>query len=243
MTIAPENASSATLSRIEHHSVQDRVYEQLRHVLMKGGFAPGQKVSSRKLAAQLGTSDMPVRAALVRLLAEGALVQNANGTFSVPLISMRKFKDVMTMRAMLEGEAASQACGRIDSQGFMELRAAAAGLAEAVAADDIEEYLDHNQKLKFAIYRYSPSLTLQSLIRLLWLQAGPFLRHLNKGLDRMAATANFHDDAIAALERGDSKGAGDAIARDILAGMEFLSLHGEFAPDDETPPAFDLIID
>lgn len=235
-------APTATLSRIEYQSVQDQVYNQLRDVLMKGGFAPGEKVSSRKLAARLGTSDMPVRAALGRLLAEGALVQNENGTFSVPLISLRKFREVMTARALLEREATSQACGLIDAAGFEELHDAAAGLTRAISANAIEDYLDHNQKLKFAIYRYCPSQTLQSLIRLMWLQAGPFLRRLNKGLDRMNE-ANFHDEAIAALKCGDGKAAGDAIARDILSGMEFLSIHGEFVDDEPAPAAAGPSID
>ena len=208
---------------------------------MRGGFAPGEKVSSRKLAARLGTSDMPVRAALGRLLAEGALVQNANGTFSVPLISLRKFQEVMKTRALLEREATSEACGQIDGAGFEELHDAAAGLDRAISENAIEDYLDHNQRLKFAIYRYCPSQTLQTLISLMWLQAGPFLRHLNKGLDRMIE-ANFHDEAIAALERGDGKAAGEAIARDILSGMAFLSTHGEFAAEEPVPAVTGLEI-
>jgi len=222
-----------SLARIEYQSMQKEVYDRIRLALMRGGFEPGQKVSSRRLASQLGTSDMPVRASLGRLLAEGALVQNTNGTFSVPLISLRKFREVMTLRAMLEGEATSQACGHIDRVGIEELRSCAAGLAKAMEHNEIGEYLDYNQRLKFTIYRYSPSQTLQSTIRLLWLQAGPFLRHLNQGLKHMVK-ANFHDDAIEALTKGDGEKAGNAISRDILAGMAYLTIHGKFAlePDE-----------
>lgn len=223
---------AVSLRRIDFQSMQDKVYEQIRDVLMRGGFEPGQKVSSRKLAAVLGTSDMPVRAALGRLLAEGALVQNANGTFSVPLISRRKFQEVMTLRAMLESEATRQACGRIDHKGFSELHRCAAGLAAAIERNRIDDYLDYNQRLKFTIYRYSPSQTLGSMIRLLWLQAGPFLRHLNHGLEQMVR-ANFHDEAIAALETNDSGEAAAAIARDILAGMAYLEEHSHFAPEEQ----------
>ena len=37
-----------------------RIYGELRQALMSGKFEPGQKLASRKLAATLGTSDMPV---------------------------------------------------------------------------------------------------------------------------------------------------------------------------------------
>jgi DNA-binding GntR family transcriptional regulator len=219
------------LVRIDFQSMHDKVYEQITQVLMRGGFEPGQKVSSRKLASVLGTSDMPVRAALGRLLAEGGLVQNANGTFSVPLISQRKFREVMELRALLEGRATAEACGRIDKAGFAELRECAAGLHAAIKKNDIHEYLDFNQRLKFTIYRYSPSRTLMSHIELLWLQAGPFLRHLNTDLRQMIK-ANFHDEAIAALKKDDSAKAGAAISRDILAGMVFLLERAKFAGDE-----------
>lgn len=220
------------LTRIDYRSMQDKVYQQIKDVLMRGGFEPGQKVSSRKLAAVLGTSDMPVRAALGRLLAENALIQNANGTFSVPLISQRKFHEVMTLRAMLEGEATAQACGNIDKAGFTELERCSTGLAAAIEHKRIDDYLDHNQRLKFTIYRYCSSQTLQNMIQLLWLQAGPFLRHLNQGLEQMVR-ANFHDEAIEALKEGNHKRAADAISRDILAGMDYLKEHGQFMPEEE----------
>lgn len=220
--------SGIPLVRIDFQSMQDKVYEQITQVLMRGGFEPGQKVSSRKLAAALGTSDMPVRAALGRLLAEGGLVQNANGTMSVPLISQTKFREVMELRALLEGQATRDACGRIDRVGFRRLDEYAKGLEAAIVENDIHGYLDFNQRLKFTIYEYSPSRTLRSHIELLWLQAGPFLRHLNYDLKEMT-NANFHDDAIAALRSGESDRAGHAISRDILAGMRFLLANARFA--------------
>lgn len=227
-------AKTPTLKRIDFQSMQDRVYEEIRDVLMRGGFEPGQKVSSRKLAASLGTSDMPVRAALGRLLAEGGLVQNPNGTFSVPRISRRKFTEIMTARALLEREATIQACGHIDKAGFNELKRCSVGLRKAIEDQAIHDYLDYNQRLKFTIYRYVPSQTLQSLIRLMWLQAGPFLRHLNQGLERIEVL-NFHEDAIAALEAGRAEEAGDAVARDISSGMMYLQKNAHFEPaeDDE----------
>ena len=228
MVSSVQNKRSIPLVRIDFQSMQDKVYEQITHVLMRGGFEPGQKVSSRKLAAMLGTSDMPVRGALGRLLAEGGLIQNSNGTFSIPLIGKTKFREVMELRALLEGKATAQDCGNIDRNGFKDLRDCSEGLAAAIEQNNIHGYLDFNQRLKFTVYRYSPSETLKSHIQLLWLQAGPFLRHLNTDLRQMTV-ANFHDDVIAALHRNDRRKASVAMSRDILAGMKFLLENAEFA--------------
>ena len=43
--------------------VQDRVYAELRRWLMVGRFLPGEPITLRNLASELGVSPMPVRAA------------------------------------------------------------------------------------------------------------------------------------------------------------------------------------
>lgn len=228
--------SELPLTPIDFQSMQNKVYEQISSVLIRGGFAPGQKVSSRKLAAALGTSDMPVRAALGKLLAQGGLQQNPNGTFSVPWISRSKFREVMELRAILEARAAREACGRIDQQGFRELEKFGAGLDASIVSNDIQAYLDFNQRLKFKIYGFSQSETLKAHIQLLWLQAGPFLRHLNQDLQKMRH-ANYHDDAIAALRAKHRDHVARAIMRDILAGMEFLLQNASFSQGEPTSGA------
>ena len=206
------------------------MYDQLRTVLMRGGFEPGQKLSGRMIAKALGTSEMPARAALGRLLAERALVQKPNGTFAVPVATRKRFQEVMELRALLEGHATFEACRHIDAPGLNEIRACGAGLSQAFASNDLASYLDYNQKLKFSIYKFCSSETLRSHIELLWLQCGPFLRHLSVD-PKKSPPASFCDDAINALVEGDASSAGEAISKDIRSGMQFLLVHGTFAED------------
>ena len=49
------------------------IYEELRTRLITGKIVPGLGLSTRGLAAELGVSQMPVRDALSRLAAEGAV--------------------------------------------------------------------------------------------------------------------------------------------------------------------------
>jgi DNA-binding GntR family transcriptional regulator len=218
------------LEPIDFQSMQDKVYEQLRSVLMRGGFEPGQKISGRMVGKALGTSEMPARAALGRLLAERALVQKANGTFAIPVATRQRFQEVMELRALLEGHATFQACHRIDRPGLEELRWAADGLTKALSDNNLEEYLDFNQKLKFGIYRYCSSETLRSHIELLWLQCGPFLRHLTVDPSKVRAES-YCEEAVDALFARDADAASAAITRDILSGLEFLLVHGKFLPE------------
>ncbi|GAC1045186.1 MULTISPECIES: GntR family transcriptional regulator [Rhizobiaceae] len=223
--------SGLALEPIDFQSMQDQVYEQLRTVLMRGGFEPGQKLSGRMVGKALGTSEMPARAALGRLLAERALVQKSNGTYAIPIATRTRFKEVMELRALLESHATLQACERIDSDGLRELRRSSDGLIKALNDNNLEQYLDFNQKLKFGIYKYCSSETLRSHIELLWLQCGPFLRHLSVAPGDARATS-YCEEAVDALVARDAAKAGAAISKDIRSGLDFLLVHGQFADDD-----------
>ena len=71
--LAPRIVTPA-LKAVEQETMADKVYQQLREALMSGRFAPGQALSLRSVAEAVGSSTMPVRAALTRLHAERALV-------------------------------------------------------------------------------------------------------------------------------------------------------------------------
>jgi DNA-binding GntR family transcriptional regulator len=219
-----------SLGQIDFAPLHERVYAEVRQAIIAGRFEPGQKLASRKLAAALGTSDMPVRAAISRLTAEGGLVRMANGTFVVPVLGRQQFKEVMELRALLEGRATSLACGKIDREGFRRLRRHSKDLDEASREEDIVAYLDANQKLKFTIYRYCESPTLTALIEMLWLRAGPALRfHLT--VLKQITRISYHHQAIEALEQKQAKAAAGWIFRDIQEGMQSLLSVARFADD------------
>ena len=220
------------VAQIDFAPLHERVYDELRSALITGKFTPGQKLTSRKLAAALGTSDMPVRVAISRLTAERGLIQLANGTFIVPVLSRGQFREVMELRALLEGRATALACGRINAAAFRRLHKYSAELDAASEEADIVRYLEINQKLKFTIYAHCVSFVLRGLIELLWLQAGPVLRYHSRVLQDITKI-NFHREAIVGLERGDRAAAARAIARDIKAGMRTLLKVGQFRADND----------
>ncbi|MGC9333129.1 MAG: GntR family transcriptional regulator, partial [Anaerolineae bacterium] len=51
--------------------LSDRVYEALRDAIIDGRLEPGQWLRQEALAQELGVSQMPIREALKRLVAEG----------------------------------------------------------------------------------------------------------------------------------------------------------------------------
>ena len=68
----------------------------------------GSSAEGVDLAESLGVGQMPVRAALQRLAAEGALHNVPNVGVTVPKLSRSEFDDVLVNRLLLEGEAAER---------------------------------------------------------------------------------------------------------------------------------------
>jgi len=58
---------------LERQTLGERAYAKLADLLISGRLAPGEKLSLRAAADVLGVSIMPVREAVSRLVADGAL--------------------------------------------------------------------------------------------------------------------------------------------------------------------------
>ncbi len=89
-------------------SLADRVHADVSARLQRGDISPGDRLVDTQLAAEYGTSRMPVREALLRLVTEGFLTGTTRG-FIVPRLSLENIRDVFEVRKLLEPIAASQA--------------------------------------------------------------------------------------------------------------------------------------
>jgi DNA-binding GntR family transcriptional regulator len=219
------------LTPIETQPLHEQVYEKLRYALMSGQIAPGRKLTSRKLARELGTSDMPVRSALLRLQALRALDQLSNGSMILPAMTRERFSDLMTTRLICEPEATRKAVAGLDRAGVLKLRQVAFALTAAAEDQDIDAYLLHNHDFKFSIYAACGSPSLLFLIETLWLQVGPFLRQFSGQFDndlRGILDLDYHDDIVKCLEDRDGDGAAELLARDISEGYKYLMDCGQF---------------
>lgn len=195
-------------------SVQDSVYDQLRHSLMVGRFLPGESITLRSLAAELGVSPMPVRAALRHLIAEGGFEMLPNRSVRVPHMTRERLKELLTMRRELEGMITAQACRRMTDAEFRGLEKLHAINARALKLRDQRMIRSINQQFHFAVYSLARSWVLMPVIEALWLRAGPFM-HLAQISPGIIWDGRHHNDLMDALSRRDAKAARRAIQRDI----------------------------
>ena len=198
------------------------VYEDLRQRMLTGKIVPGVSLSTRSLALEMGVSQMPIRDALSRLAAEGAVQIRSKRRIEVAPMTAERFADILSCRMLLEPEAAVLALPHISSALTRQLREIDAALDASIESGDVLAYMENNFRFHFAIYRANGRPVLNRLIESLWLQFGPFMRVVTGRL----GTANLvdqHRHATQAIADGNAAELRDAIAADITDGMELLA--------------------
>ena len=151
------------------------VYEDLRLRMITGKITPGVGLSTRGLALELGVSQMPVRDALSRLAAEGAVRIRSKRKIEVPLMTEARFTDLLACRLLLEPEAAALALPHISPARLKRLAEIDAELDAAMERGDVIGYMECNFAFHFNMYQANGRATLNRLIETLWLQFGPFM--------------------------------------------------------------------
>lgn len=202
-------------------TAHERVYQQLRQRILFGGFQPGRPVTLRGLAEEMAVSPMPVRDAVRRLTAEGALSMHGNRRVSVPDMSPAKFGEVVFARMALEPELAARALDRFSAADVEALKGIDAAIDAAMARDDAEGYMRNNYRFHYCLYEKAEAPTLLALVASIWLQFGPFMRLVYGRF----GTARLQDQHQVALEAIAERNAGLlrlAIAEDIRQGMRFI---------------------
>lgn len=213
------------------------IYSQLKEMLISGQLIPGEPLSLRSLAADLGVSVMPIREAIQRLAAERALEVLPNRTIRVPRMSEETFREITEIRKNIEGFAVARA-----SKLITEAELALAEKAQARFSEELKKrnpnrtglILD-NKKLHFTIYKAARMPTLLALIEVLWMRIGPILNYdLRTATDRVQQkpAVLHHDHLLTALRCRDGLAASLALEGDIDSAARFIIIAGDLITSD-----------
>lgn len=193
------------------------VYRRLRGMILFGDLAPGQPVTIQGLVSELGTGITPIREAIRRLTAEGALEFKGNRRISVPTLTLSQLDELSFARLTIEPQLAIIAASRMDANDIRRLESIDQNLNIAIENGDVPAYLEHNYHFHTGLYAHSDAQILLSIAGALWLRVGPSLRVV---CGRYGTTnlPDKHEEALQALCAGDANAVGQAIHEDIKQG-------------------------
>ncbi|MBQ1091303.1 MULTISPECIES: GntR family transcriptional regulator [Streptomyces] len=143
--------------------LRDRVYEALLELITTRALQPGQHLVESELAGHLGVSRQPVREALQRLNTEGWVdLRPAQGAF-VHEPTEEEADQLLTVRTLLEAEAARLAAANATKDGIDALEALLHEGLEAVADDDVDAAVALNARFHAKIMELAGNAVLAEL--------------------------------------------------------------------------------
>jgi len=153
----------------ERASIEQRVAQSLRALIVAGQLPEGAQLVQRELAARLGVSQTPVRASLGRLQREGFVAVGSTGRAFVSRLTREDFEEIYAARLGLEGLAARLGAEAAGTKELASMRATLASLERAAAAQDLDAYLALRWEFYGTAYRASGRRRLaEEVERLYW---------------------------------------------------------------------------
>ncbi len=123
----------------------------LRAAILRGDYAPRQRMIEADLCAELGASRFAVRATLRALAAEGLIEVQPNKGARIREIPLAEAIEITEVRMVLEGLVAARAAQRVTSGDKAQLRGIVADMRRAVRGAELLRYSELNAGLHAAI--------------------------------------------------------------------------------------------
>ena len=211
----------AVFGAVEHTTLRDHAYARLREALMTGRFDPGEHLTIRGLAAAFGVSPTPIREAVGRLAAEGAIEAEPNKWMRVPRLSAEELRELRDIRVALEGLATERAAALITAAELAEVKRFDAEIVALRPSGDWKAMMAWINRLHFAIYRASRMPALVRMIEGLWLRAAPQATRLFPGYTQ-TERGTLRAATIRALARHDAASARRSMEADVGNALDYL---------------------
>ncbi|MCX5267739.1 GntR family transcriptional regulator [Streptomyces sp. NBC_00199] len=143
--------------------LRDRVYEALLELITTRALQPGRHLVESELAGRLGVSRQPVREALQRLSTEGWVdLRPAQGAF-VHEPTEEEAEQLLSVRTLLEAEAARLAAAHADESGVAALNEIVARGVLAVTEDDMDAAVALNARFHAKVIELAGNAVLAEL--------------------------------------------------------------------------------
>lgn len=186
-------------------NLAEHVYTSLRRAIIEQALAPGTRLPEDSVGTSFGVSRTVVRSAMVRLVAEGLVVQPPNMRATVASPSLEEGRAIFRVRRGLERMVIEEVAGRLAPSQLERLRAHVASEEEARRRSEPESIRlageFHSLLAEFAgselLIRYVNEVVSRSSL-ILALYGRP---HSSE------CAVNEHRVLIDALERGDTAAA------------------------------------
>ncbi|HEY8050558.1 MAG TPA: GntR family transcriptional regulator [Ramlibacter sp.] len=203
-----------------HSPLTQLVVDKLREQILSGALAGGERLVEGRLSEELGVSRVPVREALRKLASEGLVSIEPRRGASVISYTDDQVRELVEVRATLEGLNAKLAAKRHDESKMAELQTILdEGIRRADSADPLT-LIQLNERFHDALSNIAANSVLRDMMRSLRERTAMLFAPLNKGRSRQ--TWDEHAAILRAVIMGDAEMASFLATRHVYsaAGMQ-----------------------
>lgn len=140
----------------------------IHEAIMNGDLPAGSRLKVRDLAAQVGTSVLPVREAIRRLEEAGLAERSPHKGAVVKGLTFEELVHVYDVRRLLEVQAARLGADAISTEDCDAMQDEYDSMRAAIAEGRVIACLDHDEALLTILYKAAGNPVLMDLIRALW---------------------------------------------------------------------------
>lgn len=197
-----------------------KVVEHLRGRILSGELAPGARIRQEEVAAELGSSRLPVREALQILRHQGLVRLRPNAGASVMPFDPAECDLIYRVREQVEPIILAESVPRLSVDQVAEL----GRLQEVIAGTrDVEEFLDLDRRFHLLSYAGCPMESMLEMVERFWDTTQHYRRSYTRLLDRAGGAEDpgwwiadaEHRLMMAAIRAGDGAQAGHVLAGHI----------------------------
>ena len=150
--------------KIDHVNLDQRVYCQLKSMILDQTLQSGSKIYQKKLAEDLGVSRTPLVNALKKLEQEHLITAIPQKGFYVREFSKEAMVYIFELREVLEGLAARRASLCITDDQIQQLQNLFTGLKKAEACGSVEKYAKEDRRFHHFLIKISGDDLLSSIL-------------------------------------------------------------------------------
>lgn len=234
---------------VHEPNLTQQVYEHLRKQLCSGAMGARRQLVNRTIASELGTSTIPVREAIQRLVSEGLVEYVPGAGAFVRQPDRHELKQLYDLREVLEPLAGAEAAHNISMQELDEMEEICARWRELEKAipkkghasrEQMNEWLDLDERYHDLLAAATRNRWLERILTGLRVVASVFSaqRGANELLtpDLAKHTVGEHVELVEALRKRDAELARKLLQEQIAHGKVVVLSFFERKPADSATP-------
>jgi len=143
---------------------RDAIYTTLKRRIVLNELRPGVTLTELAVAADLGSSQGPVREALMRLQEDGLVLRSGHRGTSVTPLNPEEAEEILALRRRIEVRAAPRAVRAVDAAALARLTHLRERMDAAAEAGDEYGLIELDTEFHLAIFRLAELRALEQIL-------------------------------------------------------------------------------